>query len=1733
MFKEEPIFEEQINLEDLVFSTQEINDVVETIKHESKEVVFKVSDKKTKEVQTPNIVQNIENEAIDVISYLNENSKNCQTFQKEHLKEVKLENLNKETAFDQTINEPTKVIAPVDSKTLSFANKFEQFALQSFQKEGNPSSDNNTSFEKFAKIPKLENEYDYDSVSNNGPYAEKNNFPAVHAGKKPFQEGQISSDGNFFESSAKKVKLEAEYNLVSNSVHKENCLDNPHDVINNVAAVHDGKKPFSFQERGKISSHGNSIESSAKKFESESSFVPNNESNNHFAFSNGVINNISAVHEGKKPFSCKNCSKEFDSKQSVKRHIAAVHEGKKPYSCTTCKKVFESKHNVKRHVAAVHEGKKPYSCTICKKAFGNEHNVKKHVDSVHKGLKFSCSYCGISYSDNYRLKKHIFESHESNPVMSNNKKIESTLANGRSAVIAANTKYQSASVHEVKKPFQCKICDKSYGVSYSLKKHIGSVHEGIKFPCTFCNNIYRGKSELTRHIKKVHESTSASKKEMQLLPINSKKSVQTLSLITQIDPGDIIQTIEAPQPLNNSVPNPSFNTLVPKLTSSDLVPNPNLINQIGPRNIIKAIEEQPVLNHEFEKKFLCIICFQSFQDKLELALHNKKVHNTITFDCVICGKPHIDKQDLSKHSSEVHAGKKSSFQLHCYVCEDKYYTLIDLKNHVELVHEGKCALNIGSVFDCGICGKPHIDKQDLSKHTTEVHEGKISSLHLHCYVCNDKYYTLIDLRNHIKLVHEFALNIGSVFDCVLCGKPQMNKQDLSKHVSEIHEGKNPSQFQTRQCYICNKEYSYIGDLKNHILSVHAKKLHQCALCDKTFAEKNLLNLHVDSFHQLQPFSISNNVVTPNEPTIQKDDLKTQSSNNQINSAIPEENEQKTSGFQCIKCCADFSDESNLNSHVALVHERRNPFTEKIQFKASEEVEFKTLKRKFKCKLCELQFKQKRSLNCHLAKIHGEIDSKTLKCNICDKIFGDNFHMKKHVKSVHEGKNPKQFKCKLWACYICNEKCLNFDALKNHIGSVHEGKKELLQPSSDFTILNESTETKLNVGENFHDENRIESNTENQERLILQTGTVHNRINSAVHEEKEQKPQGFQCNKRSASFTDESNLNAHTAMVHDRISPFSKKIKFKAPKQVKRKQSKCKLCGSQFNDLRNLNFHMARIHGEVDPKILKCNICNQLCRDNCDMKKHMKIHETKKVFDNVAKSVHEVEKPFLCPICSASFSCEKNLRIHGQFSHEIEKSPDEPTIQEMSNISYDKKKQSNNQSATVHEVEKPFSCSLCNAAFKCEKNLRIHEQFSHEIEKSPNEPTIQVLPNISQKNLQLLEKSVATIHKDKILTGQAIDLPNEANTFSHEQVHLHVKSLDDHTVEDFSNISPNNSQLMEKSVTIYEDKICTVQAIDTPNEKNTFPHEQVHLQVEKSSDGHTVEVLKKPVMKMREDQAKEFIDLSNEENSLSHKHVHLQVEKFSDDCTVEGFSNISHNNSIVLEKPVMTIYEEEIVTDKAQEFINLSNEESTNSHEQVILQIEKPPDNPTIKPTMKVSSNSSKSISKYGATIHEETTLKSPKRLISNELLQASTVKYSIMKENNAYEKAGAIRANLINEKINSLNIKKKNNANEKVGAVRANLIDEKIKGLNIEKKKFKSNEEKILSWLQCVYCFANFKCQQDLMNHLMIRHVGKNSSLCTCSICNQYFPNSSLLAKHKMTVHEGKKLYCLEVTNIP
>ena len=69
MFKEEPIFDEQINLEDLVFTNQESN-----VFEDSKENLNPISEERIS-IGTLNNGQNIKNEPTEVISNTNENPK--------------------------------------------------------------------------------------------------------------------------------------------------------------------------------------------------------------------------------------------------------------------------------------------------------------------------------------------------------------------------------------------------------------------------------------------------------------------------------------------------------------------------------------------------------------------------------------------------------------------------------------------------------------------------------------------------------------------------------------------------------------------------------------------------------------------------------------------------------------------------------------------------------------------------------------------------------------------------------------------------------------------------------------------------------------------------------------------------------------------------------------------------------------------------------------------------------------------------------------------------------------------------------------------------------------------------------------------------------------------------------------------------------------------------------------------------------------------------------------------------------------------------------------------------------------------------------------------------------------------------------------------------------------------------------------------------------------------------
>ena len=103
--------------------------------------------------------------------------------------------------------------------------------------------------------------------------------------------------------------------------------------------------------------------------------------------------------------------------------------------------------------------------------------------------------------------------------------------------------------------------------------------------------------------------------------------------------------------------------------------------------------------------------------------------------------------------------------------------------------------------------------------------------------------------------------------------------------------------------------------------------------------------------------------------------------------------------------------SNLNKHIASVHDGKKPF---------------------KCNICEASFPQKQNLNIHIASVHE--GKKPFKCNSCDASFVSKHGLTVHIYSVHEFKKP----------FKCNDCSMSFSLkgnLNRHVTSLHERKQD--------------------------------------------------------------------------------------------------------------------------------------------------------------------------------------------------------------------------------------------------------------------------------------------------------------------------------------------------------------------------------------------------------------------------------------------------------------------------------------------------------------------------------------------------------------------------------------------------------------------------------------------------------------------------------------------------------------------
>ena len=75
---------------------------------------------------------------------------------------------------------------------------------------------------------------------------------------------------------------------------------------------------------------------------------------------------------------------------------------------------------------------------------------------------------------------------------------------------------------KVSKKLNCHICDKKFPKQSKLKKHVETVHEGIKnHQCEICVKKFGRLSDLNRHVKEVHDGVG------RIRPLKRKKQLET------------------------------------------------------------------------------------------------------------------------------------------------------------------------------------------------------------------------------------------------------------------------------------------------------------------------------------------------------------------------------------------------------------------------------------------------------------------------------------------------------------------------------------------------------------------------------------------------------------------------------------------------------------------------------------------------------------------------------------------------------------------------------------------------------------------------------------------------------------------------------------------------------------------------------------------------------------------------------------------------------------------------------------------------------------------------------------------------------------------------------------------------------------------------------------------------------------------------------------------------------
>lgn len=192
---------------------------------------------------------------------------------------------------------------------------------------------------------------------------------------------------------------------------------------------------------------------------------------------------------------------------------------------------------------------------------------------------------------------------------------------------------------------------------------------------------------------------------------------------------------------------------------------------------------------------VCSVCGKEFKTIALRRAHQAR-HAIPRYRCDLCDKTCVNKFTFQRHLVETHS-----------IVQDFEY---------DSEHTDEEELEEGS-FTCTICGKRYSNHRNMKRHLSSSH---MNSRKPKCKVCNKEFQTAFNLKVHLKMQHKVIQSTIAVESKIPTSEPTEYK-----------------------CETCLKVFYSKSNLCRHIQGVHQKKLHECNLCNKTYARYEKLKDH--------------------------------------------------------------------------------------------------------------------------------------------------------------------------------------------------------------------------------------------------------------------------------------------------------------------------------------------------------------------------------------------------------------------------------------------------------------------------------------------------------------------------------------------------------------------------------------------------------------------------------------------------------------------------------------------------------------------------------------------------------------------------------------------------------------------------------------------------------------------------------------------------------------------------